>query len=93
MTTLTRRRCEMARFMDVHEGMVGVTREQLAEAHRKDQAIEREEGVHFVKAWADPTSGKAFCLSEGPDKAAVLRVHERAGHPTGEIYEVPIDIE
>lgn len=83
----------MARFMDVHEGMVGVTREQLAEAHRKDQAIEREEGVHFVKAWADPTSGKAFCLSEGPDKAAVLRVHERAGHPTGEIYEVPIDIE
>jgi hypothetical protein len=83
----------MKRFMDVHEGFKGVTREQLAEAHRKDQAIEREEGVRFVKAWADPTSGKAFCLSEGPNKEAVLKVHERAGHATAEIYEVPIDIE
>lgn len=83
----------MKRFIDVHDGFVGVTREQLAEAHRKDQAIEREEGVHFVKAWADPTSGKAFCLSEGPSREAVLKVHERAGHPTTEIYEVPIDVE
>ncbi len=83
----------MARFMDVHSGFTGVTREQLAEAHKKDQAIERDEGVRFVKAWADPKSGKAFCLSEGPSKDAVLRVHERAGHPTTEIYEVPIDVE
>lgn len=83
----------MKRFIDVHDGFVGVTREQLAEAHRKDQAIEGEEGVHFVKAWADPTSGKAFCLSEGPSREAVLKVHERAGHPTTEIYEVPIDVE
>jgi hypothetical protein len=79
--------------MDVHSGFQGVTREQLAEAHKKDQAIEREEGVRFVKAWADPVSGKAFCLSEGPSKEAVLRIHERAGHPTAEIYEVPIDVE
>lgn len=83
----------MARFMDVHSGFEGVTREQLMEAHRKDLAIERAEGVHFVKAWADPTSGKAFCLSDGPNKDAVLRVHERAGHPTTEIYEVSIDAE
>lgn len=83
----------MKRFMDVHSGFRGVTREQLIEAHKKDQAIEREEGVHFVKAWVDPTSGKGFCLSEGPSKEAVLKVHERAGHPTNEIYEVPIDVE
>ncbi len=83
----------MARFMDVHSGFVGVTREQLQEAHRKDQAIEREEGVHFIRAWADPKSGKAFCLSEGPSRDAVMRVHDRAGHPTTEIYEVPIDLE
>ncbi len=83
----------MKRFMDVHSGFKGVTREQLSEAHQKDQRIEREEGVRFVKAWADPESGKAFCLSEGPSKEAVLKVHERAGHPTTEIYEVPIDVE
>jgi hypothetical protein len=79
--------------MDVHSGMVGLTQEQLQEAHRKDQEIEREEGVRFIKAWADPKSGKAFCLSEGPSRDAVLRVHDRAGHPTTEIYEVPIDVE
>jgi hypothetical protein len=82
----------MARYMDVHSGFKGVTREQLDEAHRKDLAIEKQEGVHFVKAWADPVSGKAFCLSEGPSKEAVLRVHEKAGHPTTEIYEVPVEI-
>jgi len=79
--------------MDVHSGFKGVTKEQLAEAHKQDQAVEGAEGVHFTKAWADPKSGKAFCLSEGPSQEAVLRVHERAGHPTTEIYEVSIDVE
>ncbi len=83
----------MARFMDVHDGFHEVTRGQLEEAHHKDQEVEREEGVRFLKAWADPKSGKVFCLSEGPSREAVLKVHARAGHPTTEIYEVPIDVE
>ena len=80
----------MARFMDVHSGFVGVTKEQLAEAHAADLAIEDEEGVHFEQAWLDPASGKVFCLSTGPSREAVMRIHERAGHPTAEVYEVPI---
>jgi hypothetical protein len=83
----------MARYMDVHSGFDGVTHEQLLEAHRKDQAIEGKEGVRFIKTWADPSSGKVFCLSEGPNKEAVLRTHESAGHPTQEIYEVPLTVE
>lgn len=83
----------MARFMDVHSGFTGVTYEQLLDAHQKDHAIEGKEGVHFIKAWADPSSGKVFCLSEGPSKEAVLRTHERAGHPTQEIYEIPLTVE
>jgi hypothetical protein len=83
----------MPQFMDVHTGMVGVTREQLDHAHKKDLEIERQEGVHFIKAWADPATGKVFCLSEGPNKEAVLKVHERAGHATTEIYEVPVSVE
>jgi hypothetical protein len=79
--------------MDVHSGFQGMTKEQFLEAHKKDQAIEQQQGVRFVRAWADPSSGKAFCLSEGPSKEAVLKVHELAGHPTTEIYEVPIDVE
>ena len=82
----------MARFMDVHDGFVGVTKEQLSEAHDADLAIEGEEGVHFEKAWLDPESGKVFCLSTGPSKEAVMRVHERAGHPTTEVYELPIEV-
>jgi hypothetical protein len=76
--------------MDVHRGFKGVTKEQLEAEHRKDLALEKAEGVRFVTAWADPTSGMAFCLSEGPSKEAVLKVHGKAGHPTTEIYEVPI---
>lgn len=80
----------MARFMDVHDGFVGVTRDQLAEAHDADLAIEGEEGVHFEQAWLDPESGKVFCLSTGPSKEAVMRVHERAGHPTEQVFAVDI---
>ena len=46
----------------------------------------------FTNAWLDPVSGKAFCLSEGPDKEAVQRVHEQAGHPAEAIYEVPVEV-
>lgn len=82
----------MARFMDVHSGFVGVTEEQLKAAHDADLAIEAEEGVHFERAWLDPEAGKVFCLSSGPSKEAIMRIHERAGHPTREVYEVPTEV-
>jgi hypothetical protein len=82
----------MAKFMDVHDGFVGVTAQQLAAAHDADLAVEGEEGVHFERAWLDPESGKVFCLSTGPSKEAVMRVHEKAGHPTSEVYELPIEV-
>jgi hypothetical protein len=83
----------MPKFMDVHSGFVGVTEEQLREAHERDLAVEGAEGVHFERAWLDPESGKVFCLSSGPSKEAVMRVHEKAGHPTTEIYELPVEVE
>lgn len=82
----------MAKFMDVHDGFIGVTEAQLAEAHQADLAIESEEGVHFERAWLDPESGKVFCLSSGPNKEAVMRIHERAGHPTDEVYELSVEL-
>jgi len=86
-------RIEVARFMDVHSGFVGVTGPQLREAHERDLAIEQDEGVHFERAWLDPESGKVFCLSHGPSKEAVMRIHERAGHPTAEVYAIPVEVE
>jgi hypothetical protein len=82
----------MTKFMDVHSGFVGVTAAQLKEAHERDLAIEVDEGVHFEHAWLDPESGKVFCLASGPSREAVLRIHERAGHPTSEIYELAVEV-
>jgi hypothetical protein len=82
----------MATFMDVHSGFVGVTGEQLREAHDADLAIEQEEGVHFERAWLDSDSGKVFCLATGPSREAVMRIHERAGHPTAEVYEISAEV-
>lgn len=82
----------MPKFMDVHEGFVGVTAEEFMAAHQADLDIEGDEGVHYEHAWLDPVSGKAFCLATGPSKEAVIRIHTRAGHPTPEVYEIPIEV-
>jgi hypothetical protein len=82
----------MAKFMDVHRGMVGITPTQLHEAHEADLRIQGQEGVTFEHAWADPDSGVVYCLSEAPNKEAVLRIHEMAGHPADEIHAVPLEV-
>ena len=80
----------------VHGCPLGVRRRdraaQLREAHERDLAIEKDEGVHFERAWLDPESGKVFCLSTGPSKEAVMRIHERSGHPTAEVYAIPVEV-
>lgn len=80
----------MTEFMDVHRGMEGITPELLTQAHDADLAIQDEESVNFKKAWADPASGMVFCLSEAPNAEAVKKIHEKAGHPTDEVYPVPV---
>jgi hypothetical protein len=80
----------MPEFMDVHDGMVGITPDALKEAHDADLAIQDDERVNFKHAWGDPVSGKVFCLSEAPNADAVKKIHERAGHPTDQVFEVPV---
>ncbi|MFI6936577.1 SCO4226 family nickel-binding protein [Streptomyces sp. NPDC050287] len=80
----------MAQFMDVHHGFEGITPDQLRQAHDADLSMEKDEGVHFERSWADPNSGTIYCLSEAPSADAVQRVHERAGHRADEIHEVPL---
>ncbi len=65
---------------------------QLRDAHEADLAIEADEGVHFERAWLDPDAGKVFCLAVGPSRESILRIHERAGHPTQEIYELTVEV-
>lgn len=80
----------MPEYMDIHRGMNGITPEGLMEAHQADLDVQDEEKANFKKAWADPETGVVFCLSEAPSAEAVKKVHERAGHPTDEVYEVPV---
>lgn len=81
----------MARFLDVHDGFVGATAQQISEAHDARRAIESDEGVHFERAWLDAEAGKVFCLSTGPSKEAVMRIHERTGHPAVEVYQIDVE--
>ena len=81
----------MATFMDIHSGFVGVTAAQLQEAHERDLAIERDEGVHFERAWLDPSparssaspaalsreSGHAHPRARGPSDGRGLRAPGR----------------
>jgi hypothetical protein len=76
--------------MDVHRNMKGITADQLLDAHQRDLENQDDENANFIKAWADPVSGMAFCLSEAPSAEAVQRVHEKSGHPADEIYPVPV---
>ncbi|MFB4314871.1 SCO4226 family nickel-binding protein [Actinomadura sp. 21ATH] len=78
------------KFMDVHHNMQGISGDDLSAAHEADLAIERDEGVHFERAWADPETGTVYCLSEGPSAEAVQRIHERAGHPADEIHRLTL---
>jgi hypothetical protein len=82
----------MAKFMDVHTGFIGVSAQQLKEAHERDLAIEADEDVHFEHAWLDPVLGKVFCLAIAPSREAVMRIHQRAGHPTAEVYELAVEV-
>ena len=82
----------MALFMDIHNGFIGATQQDLEAAHAKDLENEVAEGVHFQKAWLDPESGKAFCLSTAPSKEAIMRVHEKSGIPTAEVYELQSEV-
>ena len=82
----------MAKFMDVHRNMKGITAEGLKEAHQADLDIQDDEGVDFQHAWADPESGMVFCLTEAPSADAVRRIHERAGHPADDVYPLPVEV-
>jgi hypothetical protein len=79
----------MPLYMDVHRDMKGVTAEELAEAHRKDQQVQDKHGVEYLKYWYNPDDGAVFCLARAPSKEAAEAVHREAhGHVAAEIFEV-----
>ncbi|HXR84982.1 MAG TPA: DUF4242 domain-containing protein [Hanamia sp.] len=66
-------------FLDVHElGAGNVTAAAVAEAHKKDLAVEKKYGVNFLNYWVNEKDGVIMCLSEAPDSNAVIETHREA---------------
>ncbi len=64
--------------MDVHKKVDGLTAQAVAEAHKKDLAVQGEHGVKYLKYWYNEGSGAVFCLFEAPNKEAGVEVHKKA---------------
>lgn len=66
-------------FLDVHQlGAGNVTAAAVADAHKKDLAVQDKHGVHFVNYWVDENSGTVFCLSQAADSGFVINTHREA---------------
>jgi hypothetical protein len=79
----------MPLFMDHHRGVEGLTAEAVAEAHRKDEEIQDQYGVKYLKYWFNEKTGEVFCLADAPNKEAAEAVHREAhGLMADEITEV-----
>lgn len=66
-------------FMDTHEMGPGLKAADVAEAHKKDLAVEGAHGVRFLEYWVDEAGGRIHCLVEAPEASAVVESH-RAAH-------------
>jgi hypothetical protein len=65
-------------FMDTHHVKPGTSAADVAEAHRKDLAVQGKHGVRFLDYWVDEREGTIHCLAEAPNADAVVETHREA---------------
>lgn len=66
-------------FLDIHKlGAGNVTAAAVADAHKKDLAVQEKYDVNFINYWVDEKAGVIFCLSEAKDKESVINTHKEA---------------
>lgn len=66
-------------FLDIHElGAGNVTAAAVADAHKKDLAVQGKYGVNFINYWVDEKAGVVMCLSEAADSNAIIATHKEA---------------
>ena len=66
-------------FLDIHRlGAGNVTAAAVADAHKKDLAIQGKYGVNFINYWVDEKAGVIMCLSEAADSNAIIATHKEA---------------
>lgn len=66
-------------FLDIHYlGARNVTAKDVADAHKKDLAVQEKYGVSFINYWVDEKQGLVLCLSQAKDSASVINTHKEA---------------
>ena len=65
-------------FMDVHDGLLDATEEDVRIAHQRDLEVQNKYGVRYLTYWFNDPSGKVFCLVEAPDQGAAVACHKEA---------------
>jgi len=76
-------------YMDIHKNVKGLNAKSLAEAHRKDLAVQGKHGVKYLNYWFNEKQETVFCFCEAPNKEAAAAVHREAhGGVADEIVEV-----
>ncbi|MBZ9729564.1 DUF4242 domain-containing protein [Salegentibacter sp. JZCK2] len=75
-------------YMDYHI-FPGVTVEEVKAAHITDKETQARYGVKYHQFWVNKDTGSIFCLIEGPNPEACIKVHEEAhGNVACNIIEV-----
>jgi len=66
-------------YLDVHElGAGNVKAADVAEAHKKDLAVEGKYGVNLINYWVNEKEGVIMCLAEAPNADALISTHKEA---------------
>jgi Protein of unknown function (DUF4242) len=66
-------------FLDIHYlGAGKVSAKDVAEAHKKDLAVQQKYGVNFINYWVDEKEGTVMCLSEAKDSTSIIQTHKEA---------------
>jgi class 3 adenylate cyclase len=79
-------------YLDRHDLVEKLTREEILEKHLRDVEVGQKYGVRFVTYWYDLTEGVAFCLMEAPSAELAAAVHREAhGAVANRIIEIDPD--
>lgn len=66
-------------FLDVHYlGAGKVKAKDVAEAHKKDLAVQGKYGVNLINYWVDEKSGTIMCLAQAKDSMDLINTHREA---------------
>jgi phenolic acid decarboxylase len=66
-------------WLDVHElGAGNVTAQAVADAHKKDLAVQKKYGVNLINYWVDEKQGLVFCLAQANDSTDLIKTHKEA---------------